>query len=55
MHGMKLWGSTTQTPIRIQKVEPLILDSSTPMVWIMEPEGGSTFLDLLRGLALADS
>ena len=29
----------TQTPGGIQKVDPLTLDSSTPMVWIIEPLG----------------
>ena len=35
--------SSSQTPGRIQKVDPPILDSNTPMVEILEHEGGSTF------------
>ena len=33
----------SQRSLNSLEVEPLILDSDTPMVWILEPEGGSTF------------
>ena len=36
-------GTTPQTPGRIQKVDPPILDSKTPVVQVVERLGGSTF------------
>ena len=42
-----------QSPGRIHKVEPLSsLDSTTPIVKILEPYGGSTSLDPPRGLGV---
>ena len=35
--------SQEQSPGRIPKMEPPILDSNTPMVWIIEPYCGSIF------------
>ena len=53
MGGLQIIRSCSRTPQgRIRKVESAVLDSTTPMVYFPEPEGGSTFWIRPGGLVL---
>ena len=45
-----MWKGLYQSPGRIQKVEPSILDSNAPMVGLLEAPRWIYFLDPPRGL-----